>query len=98
MKNDLRFALRTLLRSPGVTAAVALCLGLGIGATTAVFSVVNAVVLRPLPYADPERLALVYETHLGPGGEVEQYRVSPPSYAAWKEGNGTFASLEAVGD
>src|SRR5687767_9281015 len=57
---DLSFALRTLARSPVFTIAAALTIALGIGASTAIFSVTNAVLLRPLPYKDPERLVVMY--------------------------------------
>jgi hypothetical protein len=57
---DVRYAIRVMLRTPGYALAVVLVLGLGIGANTAIFSIVNAVLLRPLPFDEPERLVRVY--------------------------------------
>src|SRR5579862_4213258 len=78
---DLRYASRALLAKPAFAAAAAICLALGIGATTAIFSVVNAVVLRPLPYAQPERLARIYtEFPTFPNGGLRRFWTSSPEY------------------
>jgi hypothetical protein len=61
--SDIRHALRLLRRRPGFTAAAAITLGLGIGANTAIFSVIDTVLLRPLPHPHSERLVMVWETH-----------------------------------
>ena len=69
---DVRSALRAMRKSPGFTAAAVLSLGLGIGATTAIFSVLDALILRPLPVTDPQRLVLV---NRGVGGTVLSYNM-----------------------
>src|SRR6188474_2786476 len=61
--SELRLAVRSLRRTPAITLAALITLALGIGANTAVFSVVDAVLLRPLPYPDPERLLVLYQQH-----------------------------------
>ncbi|MGH7536798.1 MAG: hypothetical protein ACREMG_14630, partial [Gemmatimonadales bacterium] len=66
---DLRYAIRSLSRARGFTLAVVVTLGLGIGANTAIFSVVRGVLLRPLPHRDGDRLVYLRQSITGPGGE-----------------------------
>ena len=80
---DLRFALRQLLKNPGFTAVAVLTLALGIGATTAIFSVVHAVLLQPLPYPEPDRLVRIHETI--PVRGVERVPVSVANYLDWRQ-------------
>ena len=90
---DLVFSLRTLRRTPGFTVVAILVMGLGIGANVALFTVVRGVLLKPLPFQDPNRLVMLYEWGLHEN-EAEGYNtVSGGMYAEWKKQNQSFSSL-----
>ncbi len=89
---DLKFALRQLLKSPGFTFTAILTLALGIGACTAIFSVVNGVLLRPLDYPAPERLMVLKETQLP---EFPEFSIAPPNYLDWEKQLKSFESIAA---
>jgi len=92
---DLRYALRILRRSPGFTVVAILALGLGIGATTAIFSIVNAVILKPLPYEDPGQLVQIWMRFTGIGIPNDQNWVSPPEVVDLQQNN-SFSELAAI--
>ena len=89
MFQDLRYAARTLAKSPGFTVVVVLTLALGIGANTAIFSVVNGVLLTPLPYRDPSRLVVVWESK----GTSTHNVVNPANYMDWHDRATSFSGL-----
>ncbi|HUG40159.1 MAG TPA: ABC transporter permease [Longimicrobiales bacterium] len=95
LSRDARYAFRSLGRTPGFTVTAVLVLALGIGATTAIFSAVRAVVLRPLPFNDPERLYMVWESNPEKGWDRET--AAPANYLDWKERVSAFADVEAYG-
>ena len=88
---DLRYGLRMLIRSPSFTIVAVGVIALGIAAGTAIFSVVNAVLLRPLPYTEPERLLLVQESL--PKLSLRTSSVSAAEYWDYKEGNEVFSNI-----
>jgi putative ABC transport system permease protein len=89
---NVRYGLRLIGRNPGFTAVAILTLALGIGANTAIFSIVNAVFLRPLPFAESERIFLVART----GNKIGGGSISWPIFLAWKERQGLFDALGTV--
>jgi putative ABC transport system permease protein len=90
---DIRYGIRALRRTPGFTAVATLTLALGIGANTAIFSVVNTVLLKPLAYRDPDALVFVWERNTAIGKDRDV--VAPPNYLDWKARNVVFEHLGA---
>ena len=93
LRQDVSYALRMLARNPGFTLVAVLTLGLGIGVNTAMFTVVNSVLLRPLPYPDSERLVQIYESSSKIPGRL--ISTSVPNYLDWKGQNTSFEYLSA---
>jgi putative ABC transport system permease protein len=91
---DLRYGLRLIRKNPGFSAVVVLTLAVGIGANTAIFSVVNSVMLRSLPFKDPDRLFRLNESNPERGWPT--FAVSHPNFLDWRDRNQTFASMAAV--
>src|SRR5262245_49291202 len=92
---DLLFGLRMLLKKPGFSAIAVAALALGIGASTAIFSVVNFVLLRPLPYEDPGKLVWIWESN--PGQGIERGLASATDVADWAKQNTSFVDIAAMG-
>src|ERR671913_442233 len=91
--HELRYDIRSLLKHPAFTAIAIITLALGIGANTAVFSVVNAVLLRPLPYNDPARLVTIWEE--SPQRDMYEMPVSLANLRDWVDQNSTFEQIAA---
>ena len=93
---DLRYALRTLAKNPAFTSIAIVAIALGIGANTVIFSAVNAVLLRPLPFKNPEQLVMVWEnaTHLG----FPKNTPSPPNFVDWQKQNTVFTGMAVMSE
>ena len=91
VRQDLGYAIRMLRRNPGFTVVAVLTLGLGIGANTAIFSTVNAVLLRPLPYRQPDRLVEIHETH----PVLHRIHATYPDYWDWRKQSTGFKQMAA---
>lgn len=91
MTADLRFAVRSLLKAPGLTTLALLTLALGIGANTAIFSIVNAVILQPLPYPRPNEVVLVWNNNTNE--KISDDITSWPTFTDWRTGNKTFSGM-----
>ena len=94
LRQDITFGLRMLRKSPGFTAVAVITLALGIGANTAIFTVINAVMLRPLPFADPDRLVRIWESNPGRGWPT--FGASHPNYLDWAAQTRTFGHMAAT--
>ncbi len=93
---DLKFAVRSLLRAPGFAAVTILTLALGIGANTAVFTIVNALVLRPLPYPDADRLVMLWQDLRAGGGPPDEW-ASPGNFVDWSTALPSLERVAAIG-
>src|SRR5919197_1491600 len=90
---DLRYGARLLAKQPGFTLVAVGVLALGVGANTAIFSVVNAVLLRPLPYPESERLVQVWESR--PRQNMKRIEIAPHEFINWEEQSHSFEQMAA---
>jgi len=96
LSQDIRYGLRVLSKRPAFTAVAVVALALGIGANSAIFSVVNALLLRPLPFRDPDRLVQVWESDVKRGQDTGT--VAYPNFADWRDQNDVFEQVVAYSD
>ncbi len=94
VRQDVRFAVRTLLRTPGFTSAAILSLGVGIGLNTAIFTLINSMLLTPLPYPEADRVVFVWS--VPPNEPADLRSVTVPDFLAWREQQRSFDALGAI--
>src|SRR5262249_19578721 len=95
LQQDLRFGLRVLIKNPIYSLVVLIALALGIGANTAIFTVVNAVLLRPFPFGDAARLAVI-DSGNKKAGKEQFYGAAPADFIDWREQSKTFEQMAAL--
>src|SRR5215213_6056184 len=96
LRQDIIYGIRMLAKSPGTTLVAVIALALGIGANTAIFSVVNALLLNSLPFKDPDRLVMVWEQNTARGRD--QNVISPANFLDWQDQSGAFEDMAAYFD
>jgi putative ABC transport system permease protein len=94
LTQDIRYAIRILLKQPAFSLIAVIALALGIGANVSIFSIVNSVLLRPLPYPDPDRLMTIWENHQAQGGPEREW-TSPTGFEDWRDQTQSFENVSA---
>ena len=94
--SDIRYGLRLIIKNPVFSLVVVVALALGIGANTAIFSVLNAVLLKPLPYADSEHLVMMWQRFTGIGVPKDQNWTSPPEFSDVRRHQSSFSDIAAI--
>src|SRR5512134_421745 len=92
---DVRYAARMFFRHPGFALVAVITLALGIGANTAIFTVVSALLLKPLPYADPDRLVMVWQDVRARGGPEDEW-ATPGNYVDWRGRSDVFEQVAVI--
>src|SRR5688500_17293698 len=93
--DDVRYAIRVFAKARGFTVVAIVTLALGIGANTAIFTVVNSLLIRPLPYSNPDRLVMVWQDYRARGGPADEW-ATPGNYADWRRETDIFEAIAVL--
>src|SRR3990172_4933198 len=97
MLNEIRYAWRSLIKAPAFTLTVVATLAIAIGATTAIFSVINALLLRPLSYPNPDEIVMVWQDHTRRGGPAQEW-FTPAEFVDLRDLTNAYQAVTAVGN